>query len=283
MDGFFIEVQAIVKAREDKDGRRLVEVEASNEFEDSEGDVILQRALLDSADSFVKSGHLDIDHYSELGHRIGIKNPSAYIVGRPVEVKDLGGGRTGVVGEIRRSRDNLSNPIANKYDELWESLISEPPVEWRASIYGFPKADMVEDCREMTCTSRASRYLVKGLDWRSLAFTRNPINTSITGFARVVTMKAAVEHFVKGVVPEMALSMPSVLGATFRSVDELAGHYHRHIKDRSPYTGGFDSVQGFQQHFMGHLMILEAEAEILAHALMYHLLLEKKRLARKNS
>ena len=79
-DALCIDLPVLIKARTDGD-RRLVEVEASNEEKDSERDIIKQAALLDDAASFVATGHLDIDHYSEIGERLGITNPTDYIVG----------------------------------------------------------------------------------------------------------------------------------------------------------------------------------------------------------
>ncbi|MDA8119331.1 MAG: hypothetical protein M0Z85_04610 [Gammaproteobacteria bacterium] len=195
---FVIDIPVLIKSRMDK-GRRLVEVEASNEEADGEGDVILQKALLDSAEAFIKRGHIDIDHISEIGHRLSppVKDPSSFIIGRPIEVKDLGHGRTGVVSEIYRAKDGVSRPEINRYDAFWESLQSPTPTPWRASIYGFPLAGEVEDCTRAVCPTGASRWLVKGIDWRSLAFTRNPVNDSITGYAQIVTAKSWVGALIK--------------------------------------------------------------------------------------
>lgn len=276
LDGIIITMPALVKASTSGD-KRIVEVEASNESMDSEGDVILQRALLDSSASFVKSGHLDIDHLSEIGERLGIDNPSGYIIGRPVEVKDLGKGRTGVVGEIRRSKDGKVSAKSNKYDEFWESLQSDPPVQWSASIYGFPISGQIDDCRTGTCDVDATRFLVKGLDWRSLAFTRNPINTAIKGMARIVTAKSRIElikstGIVKasgGAYAGMPLSWP-------RNMDELWGQYSRHNAS-CPHSEGTNSVLGFTNHFLYCCGMMTSDAELFAHALMYAILLDRKK------
>lgn len=196
-EAVIVSLPAIIKGHQDKDGKRVLEVEASNEEVDDEGDVIAQKALLDSAAQFVKSGHVDIDHISELGHRLGISNPESYIIGRPTEVKDLGGGRTSVVGEIRRSADGIHDPIKNKYDAFWDTLNSSPPVLWRASVYGFPTEDGVTDCRNETCESGARRYHITKMNWRSLAMTRNPVNTNIKGFAKIVSAKAYIAALMK--------------------------------------------------------------------------------------
>lgn len=273
MSELIIELPCLIKAlpEEANDGRRLVQVQASSEDLDLEGDVILQRALLDSADSFVKTGHLDIDHISEIGDRLGISNPTSYIVGRPTEVKDLGAGRTAVVGEIRRSVDGTHDPEKNRYDSFWDSLHSAPPVHWRASIYGFPIKGQVEDCRKTACDV-ATRFLVKGIDWRSLAFTRNPVNDSLRGYAQVVTAKAFCS-MLKDMSPMsyMALSVP-------QNMDDLVGQYHRHIKKDCEHAGGFNTTVGFRKHFELCCAAPPDRADLLAHALMHHTTLENRRM-----
>lgn len=276
-DALCIDIPVLIKARSDGT-RRLVEVEASNEAVDGEGDVIKQAALLDSASPFIATGHLDIDHYSEIGERLGISNPSDYIVGNPIEVKDLGKGRTGVLGELHKS----GRP---KADELWSSLTANPPVRWRASIYGFPKAGMVEDCRITKGDSGgAKRFIIKGLHWRSLAFTRNPVNDSITGAAHVVTVKSMVA-IMKARLPGAAKSeydtmpMPTDYILPPRNRVELMGHFLYSMKTgRSPYSNpemGF-SVLNFQNHFLYMCGCSADEADILANALMNLLKREKR-------
>ena len=292
-EGIIISLNCIVKARTDANGRRLVEVEASNEAVDIEGDVIEQRALLDSAKSFVANGHIDIDHYSEIGARLGIPNPESYIIGRPVEVKDLGGGRTGVVSEIMRSSDGISNPEKNRYDAFWESLQTDPPTLWRSSIYGFPPSDAVVDCRSDSCGStKATRYLVKALDWRSLAMTRNPINDSIQGYAKVVSAKARIEAIMKaGPTPAfpvgpLGAAIPPPTGPVMlsnmmppRNMNEAVGQYVRHIKRDCDAAGHINSTLGFKNHFMLCCAMPEEEADVWAHALMHHVLKDRRRVS----
>lgn len=277
-----IQVSAIVKARPGDE--RIIEVEASNQFVDSEGDVILQRALLDSAESFVKSGHLDIDHLSEIGERMGLARPSDYIVGVPTEVKDLGDGRTGVIGQLHKAG-------RTKADEVWDSLKADPPVRWQASIYGFPVPGEVIDARVARASvdlMGATRFLVKSLDWRSLALTRNPINTSIKGSARIVTaksflafMKSKMPHLVDGVekAEETGLIQPVDFILPPRNREELMGHYYYHMgKGRCPYAGGITgrTVHNFQQHFIHCCGETPWDADIKANALM-HLLKRESR------
>ncbi len=249
----------LVKARvPDASGRRIVEVEASNESVDADGDVILQRALIDAAADFVKSGHLDLDHLSEFGDRLGLPDPAGFIIGRPTEVKDLGGGRTGVVGEIRRSLDGRHDPKRNRYDAFWDSLQSDPPVLWQASVYGFPKAGMVRDCSDGSCPDTgARRYLVEGFEWRSLAFTRQPKNQAITGFARIVTAKSLIAD---------ALRERSAAGG-FRDMESL-------FKSQTCAKCGVHKAPtsvGYREHFAKCEAVPAPMAEVYANALMHGL------------
>ena len=137
-------MHAVIKARPlEANGRRIVDVECSNESVDYDGDVILQKALLDSAQSFIASGHLDIDHLSEFGSRLGISNPTFYIIGRPIEVRGEAGERTFVQGEISRSIDRTDDPT-NRSAPARQSNSSPPRCEirrssWRPQIQRAPR------------------------------------------------------------------------------------------------------------------------------------------------
>lgn len=197
---------AIVKAKASPDGRRLVELCASTEVADLEGDCILQKALMDAAPSFVANGHLDIDHVSELYEDFGIANPTSWIVGRPLKVWDGGGGQTMVLCHLRKSESY--DPLVNKWDELWASLQTDPPVAWRASVYGFIDPHSTVDCREEPCLWKGegpapTRYVVSKFDWRSLAFTRNPVCDGIKSYARIVSAKSWV-GLVKAAKPDFS-------------------------------------------------------------------------------
>jgi len=290
-DGLFIEFPILVKAAPNN-GRRFVEVEASNEMCDSEGDVVLQKALLDAAPAFLTSGVLDIDHISEIGHRFNIANKADWIVGVPLEVRDAGAGRTSVVGELHQ-------PIAGrvtKADELWNSLTCNPPVPWRASIFGYPtgKGSFV-DVRNEACPEapEATRLVIKSMNWRSLAFTRNPVNTSIQGTAQIVTMKSYTAHmqFLQkslgvydfgmsaGAPPPIPTPDLSMTGASLplpRNRVELLAHHSHHIqKGQCPHCGDHlalgRSVATFRNHFMKCCGADHGAADLHALAMMHAL------------
>jgi hypothetical protein len=248
-------IPALVKAHPmDVSGRRIVTVESSNEAVDYDGDVVLQKALLDSAASFIATGHLDLDHKSEFGARLGIPDPSSYIVGRPLEVTPGPEGRTFVKGEISRSLDGTNDPVRHRYDEFWASLQRDPPVMWFASIYGWPTD--LEDCTAGQCSQGATRYVIKGIDWRSLAFTQAPKNTTLKSHTQIVMAKAYLS--------EMAKDLP--LPPSARLVETLS-----EAAQPCPNCGVHNapSVLGYRKHFSTCKGCSEGMSDILAHAVMH--------------
>lgn len=250
---------ALVKAHVDN-GRRIVEVEASSEHVDSEGDVILQAGLLASAKSFVEHGHLDLDHISEIGHRYGIRDPESFIIGRPLEVKDIGGGSTSVVGEIKKSIDGTVDTRRNRYDEFWKSMESVPPTVWYASVYGFPGMDL-EDCSDGFCASRpdVKRFLVKSFDWRSLALTRRPKNMALKKSAKIVLAKSYGLALMKGMDPS------DYAPPLIQDMADLKSH----TACSKCAVGQFPFTEMYKSHFLECKGMSVGEAEIYAHAAMH--------------
>lgn len=253
-------IPALVKAREpEASGRRIVSVEASTEEIDTDGDRILQKALLDSAASFIASGHLDIDHLSELGHRLNppIPDPASYIIGRPIDVKSASGGRTFVDGEISRSLDGIDDPRKSRADDFWLSLRRNPPAVWFASIYGFP-VDL-DDCTKGGCLPGGpTRFLIKAIDWRSLAFTRTPKNTALKTAASIVTAKSFLADMAKaleGPPVSSILAVPQTMDDVYAAAD-------------CPGCRPQDLL-GYRRHFSKCKGMPVGAADILAHAMMH--------------
>lgn len=273
-----VSLPAIVKAFSDS-GRRMVETQASSECLDVEGDVILQAALLGSAKAFEAHGTIDVDHISEIGHRLNppIKNPLAYIIGRPVEVKDIGNGNTSVLMELHKSRPG----VVSKADEVWASLQESPPVPWRASIYGFPSASGFVEAKSAPPgmdLHGATRYLVSQLSWKSLALTLNPVCQGIEGTAQIIKSMTA-----KSMSLASTASPAEEVFANYmfppRSRDELLGQYYTHIcKGDCNHAGGANgnSVFSFRLHFTECCGMDVFQADIASLALM-HLLKRESR------
>lgn len=260
-------IPALVKARlPDSSGRRIVEVEASCEKIDFDGDVVLQEALLGSAASFIATGHLDIDHKSEFGMRLGIPDPASYIVGRPLDVTKGPDGRTFVTGQISKSRLGMHDTARHRYDELWDALQQDPPVVYYASIYGFPTDyDSCGTNPQACAAAGATRLVIKGIDWRSLAFTRTPKNTSLQSPATIVTAKAYVLELAKAMNPAPTIALPNTMQ------DVWAQH-----KDCPQCgVGAVPSLLGYRQHFAKCAGMTDGVADVTAHAMMYRRKMEQ--------
>lgn len=302
-----IEIPMIVKAGPVlADGTRKITLEASNSEIDSEGDQILQKALLDSADYFLKHGFIDISHLGEIGERYGV-NPKDYIVGRPLRVWDMGGGRTGVDAILFKGQKEA--------DTVWSELTAEPPVTtWRASIYGLPLmgGDGIVDVRSNPHEPNpqgASRYIVKALQWKSLALTKSPVNESIKHNVTILKslpafMKSNAEYLAKtygfSEMSDISLGPTIQNGGTGsgglnpmgfpsggtpsqnvapngflhppRNRVEMLGHYTHHIsKGHCPHNSitKANSVYSFREHFKTCCGLPHDEADIVALALMY--------------
>lgn len=252
-------VPAVIKALPtEAGGRRIVEVQASSEVMDVDGDVVLQDGLLKSASSFVNTGHLDIDHLSEFGYRLGIPDPSSYIVGRPLDVRAGPNNTTFVEGEISKAIDGRVDPARNRFDEFWMSLQREPPVTWFSSIYGWP-TDLEDFSKSASNSSGITRFLIKSLDWRSLAFTRSPKNTALNSPAKIVSAKAYMIELAKsfaagGSSPVVPADMAELWKAGACPACQV---------DTAP------SLLGYRSHFRLCKGYAPGVADVAAHALMH--------------
>jgi hypothetical protein len=240
-----MQVPCLIKARPDgRSGRRIVEVEVSTEEVDLDGDIVLQSALLNAGSKFCSTGHLDIDHFSEIGYQVGILDPASYIVGRPLDVISLAGNCTSVVGEISKAL-GPPNGRPHQSDIFWESLRREPPVVWYSSIFGYPTA--WEDCagNDGACGCMgATRFVIKAIDWRSLAFTRSPKNTALKGAARIVMAKSMIADMLNKAVSD---------GSPHRPVQVLAPHHVAVAAERVGKPTPAQAASGNYAH--GHVVV----------------------------
>lgn len=152
-------------------GKRFVFIEASNEALDQQNEVVMQRALKDSADWFLKYGNLDIDHYTQIGAKAGIPNYNSYELGQPVEV-NFSGGKTFVKGEILSG----SGPVAAQANEFWSSLVDrDPQAKWYPSVGG-----VVQDrAIEIDPKTKQRKALIKKVRWSNIGFSKTPVNQAV--------------------------------------------------------------------------------------------------------
>jgi len=158
-------------------GERFVYLEASNETLDQQGEIVLAKALQDSADYFLKFGNLDIDHYTQIGARAGIPNYELYEIGRPVDVA-FRDGSTFVKGQIYSG----SGPVAEKANAFWSSLTElNPPARWYPSVGGsvIGKSIIIDP------KTKEKRAVINKVRWTNIGFSKTPVNPNLATVSTV--------------------------------------------------------------------------------------------------
>lgn len=156
-------------------GRRFIYMEASNQIKDQQSEILLAKALADSADYYLKFGNLDIDHYTQIGAKRGIPDYMAYEVGVPVEVR-IESDHTFVKGELKKG-DGLA---ALKANMLWSSLTEvSPPERWYPSVGGA----VIDRQIDIDPATGAKTAVITKVRWTNIGFSKTPVNDNLPTIA----------------------------------------------------------------------------------------------------
>ena len=169
----YIALGGFLKASASEDGqRRILYMEASNEGSDYQNEIVLQKALHDSSDYFMRHGNVDLEHYSILGPTGPAKGDYAtYEIGKPCEVS-MHGTTTFVKAELFRGE----SPQAKNANMVWDSLTRQsPPCRWYPSVGG---AVMAKGVRIDPVTQMRTAVIEK-VRWNNIGLTRTPVNRSV--------------------------------------------------------------------------------------------------------
>ena len=156
----------------DEFGNYIFEVEASNENLDLQNQIVLQNALLESRDEFLRNGVISYDHLHKRKGEDGsaISDP-AMVIGEPIDVK-TDGGSTIVVGKLYSTNEKAKEII---------KLLKAGSTRIKASVGGiFPK--IVKDAK--TGVEKVVHVL-----WNDLALTVSPVNNTVgsAGLAKALS------------------------------------------------------------------------------------------------
>lgn len=168
----YISITHVLKAQPAQEGgERFVYLEASNESVDQQGEVVLAKALAESADYYLRFGNLDIDHYTQIGARAGIPGYELYEIGRPVDVA-VRDGSTYVKGQIYSG----SGPAAEKANAFWSSLTElNPPARWYPSVGGA----VVSKSVQADPVTGERRAVIEKVRWTNVGFSKTPVNANL--------------------------------------------------------------------------------------------------------
>lgn len=174
----FLSIDWMLKATPAQEGEeRFIYIEASNEGRDQQNEIVLAKALEESADHFLKFGNLDLDHKSmpSIAAMYGISVPEEWEIGVPVEARV--DGRSTFVKAKLYSGDT---PLAARANMVWDSMTKlNPPKRWYPSVGGKPLAKSVR----IDPQTGDKVGVVSKVRWTNLALTAQPVNQHVAGIA----------------------------------------------------------------------------------------------------
>ena len=152
-------------------GERFLFMEASNEDLDHQDEIVLQKALEDSAGYFLRHGNVDLSHYTLLGPRAGIANHFDYEIGKPIDVQ-ANGKSTFVKAQLYQG----DSPMARNANMVWDSITRQtPPARWYPSVGGAVLAKSVR----IDPDTKAKVGVVSKVRWNNIALDRAPVNRTV--------------------------------------------------------------------------------------------------------
>lgn len=168
----YISVGGLLKATPvEESGRRILYFEASNEDVDHQNEIVLQKALSESADYYLRHGNIDISHYSILGPKANIPDFMTYEIGKPVAVR-VDGKSTFVKSELYQGE----SPMAKNANMVWDSLTKQtPPSRWYPSVGGAVLSKSIR----IDPDTGAKIGVVDRVRWNNTALDRCPVNKTI--------------------------------------------------------------------------------------------------------
>lgn len=168
----FISVGGLLKATPMEDGGgRFVFFEASNEDVDHQNEIILQKALENSADYYLRHGNIDLSHFSIMGPKSGIPNYMEYEIGKPVAVR-VDGKHTFVKAELYKG----DSAMARNANMVWDSLTKQaPPMRWYPSVGGAVLSKSVK----IDPLTKSKVAVIDKVRWNNTALDRCPVNRTV--------------------------------------------------------------------------------------------------------
>jgi hypothetical protein len=168
----YLSLPGMLKATPATEGdNRYIYLEASNEARDFQGEVVMAKALQESAPYFERYGNLDIQHRSLIGLANGDPNYHLHEIGRPEMVK-ADGARTFVKGIIFSG----DTPVAQTANDFWDSVTKlRPPQRWYPSVAG----KITGSDYDVDPATGAKRRTITSVIWANIGFSRTPVNPKV--------------------------------------------------------------------------------------------------------
>jgi len=244
----FLSISEMLKATPSTEGgKRFIYLEASNEGVDQQGERVLAKALADSASYFLKFGNIDLDHYTIIGQRMGLANPMAYEVGRPVDVT-VRDDRTFVKAQLYEG----SGELAKNANMVWESMTAlNPPARWYPSVGGSVLAKSVA----VDPQGGGKIGLVTKVRWTNIALSRTPVNQHLpaAGTVPIATFAKSLGGLVmsKSLDAGYGSDMANLSGGSALRIQSLDGVPQSYFEFRDELAGSITSRDANNQSRSG--------------------------------
>lgn len=183
-------IRKSIEEQTDEFGNYYFEVEASNENVDLQDQIVLQRALMESKDEFLRGGVISLDHQHRRKDEDGnVIIDDSMVIGEPVDVRfDEKQKKTIVKGKLYKTKEKAKDII---------DLLRAGSTRVRASVGGiFPQ--IIKDAK--TGIETITHVL-----WNDLALTTAPVNNTV-GYANFAKSMTAAE-FVRALPLEVKKSL----------------------------------------------------------------------------
>jgi hypothetical protein len=233
----FMSINVLMKARAAIEGDdRIIYVEASREKKDQQDEIVLSKALKESADHFLKFGVVDLDHKSmpSVAKHYGIENPDEWAIGQPVDVKF-----DGDVTMVKARLFKGDTPLAHRANIVWEGLTKlNPPARYYASVGG---AVLGREVRTEPVTKSRVAVITK-TRWNNLALSLNPVNQHLSAATTtpVGTFAKSLGGFVlsKGLEAGYGTDSAELTGGSALRKQSLDGVVQSYFDFRNKLAGG---------------------------------------------
>lgn len=155
--------------------RRFIYFEAAREARDQQNEIVLAKALEDSADHYIRYGNVDLDHKSmaPVAKLHGIDRPELWEIGTPVDVR-FDGASTFVKAELFQG----DTPLAENANLVWDGMTRlNPPRKYYPSVGGKILAKSVQ----LDPKTGDKIGVVSGVRWTNVAISQHPVNQHVGG------------------------------------------------------------------------------------------------------
>lgn len=168
-----------VDGKTDANGNYIFQVEASNENVDLQDQIVLQSALMESKDNFIKKGVISWDHQHKMRKPDGtVESVPENVIGEPLDVW-TDGKSTFVKGILYKSNEKAKDIIQK---------LQDGSTRIRASVGGiFPKIKKAANGIEQ----------ITHVLWNDLALTTSPVNNTVGSavFAKSLTAQEFADTY----------------------------------------------------------------------------------------